>query len=194
MNTGVSRAGLPTAGAGSPTAWGARTGTCPGSSCSGTRRASRGGPLNWRGSCPRPTRGRCSARKAARSSTSSAPGHGRRRPAAQLDLLARLNGEHLSRHWESLTRADRGVRAGLPHADGGDGLVDFLAGVGGDRALYGLENPASRSFGQKCLMARRLVERGVVRPGLQRRRVGRPQRPGRQPPAPRPRTCRSTAC
>ena len=28
---------------GSPTAWGARTGTCPGSSCSGTRRASRAG-------------------------------------------------------------------------------------------------------------------------------------------------------
>ena len=41
MNTGVSRVGLPTAAHGSPTDSGVRIGICPGSSCSGTRRASR---------------------------------------------------------------------------------------------------------------------------------------------------------
>ena len=40
-------------------------------------------------------------------------------------------------------------------------LVDFSQEPAETRRLYGLEERASRSFGQKCLLARRLVERGV---------------------------------
>jgi len=45
-------------------------------------------------------------------------------------------------------------------AEAGD-LADFSREAGETRKLYGLDQAASRSFGGKCLLARRLVERGV---------------------------------
>ena len=40
-------------------------------------------------------------------------------------------------------------------------LVDFSRETAETAQLYGLDDNATRSFGGKCLMARRLVERGV---------------------------------
>ncbi len=52
-------------------------------------------------------------------------------------------------------------------------------------ALYGLDRDATRPFGRLCLAARRLVERGAIRPALPRRRrgrlLGRPRGHPRQP-------------
>jgi hypothetical protein len=39
--------------------------------------------------------------------------------------------------------------------------VDFSQETAATRRLYGLDNPASEEFGKKCLIARRLIERGV---------------------------------
>ena len=41
-------------------------------------------------------------------------------------------------------------------------VVDLQSRVGRPRAkLYGLDDPVTEPFGRQCLMARRLVERGV---------------------------------
>ncbi|MCA9247905.1 MAG: DUF1501 domain-containing protein, partial [Planctomycetales bacterium] len=40
-------------------------------------------------------------------------------------------------------------------------VVDLGRESKATRAMYGIDQPASRSFGSKCLMARRLVESGV---------------------------------
>lgn len=40
-------------------------------------------------------------------------------------------------------------------------LVDFSKESDKTRGLYGLDNPTTKAFGQRCLAARRMVERGV---------------------------------
>jgi uncharacterized protein (DUF1501 family) len=40
-------------------------------------------------------------------------------------------------------------------------LVDFSTESQRTRQMYGVDNPTTRSFGSKCLMARRLIEKGV---------------------------------
>lgn len=40
-------------------------------------------------------------------------------------------------------------------------VADLAEETAETRALYGLDNPASAEYGTRCLMARRLVERGV---------------------------------
>src|SRR5947207_5327904 len=40
-------------------------------------------------------------------------------------------------------------------------VVDFASEPASTRTLYGLDNPATKPFGELCLTARRLVERGV---------------------------------
>lgn len=40
-------------------------------------------------------------------------------------------------------------------------LVDFSTETAETRELYGIDQKETRSFGSKCLMARRLIERGV---------------------------------
>ena len=40
-------------------------------------------------------------------------------------------------------------------------LVDFSRETSATRAMYGLDNETTRSFGSNCLLARRMVERGV---------------------------------
>ena len=65
--------------------------------------------------------------------------------------LARLNGEHLPSRGSLTSGADPGVRAGLPHADGGDGPRGFLAGTSRTRELYGSRIPRrGRSAGSAC--------------------------------------------
>ena len=59
-------------------------------------------------------------------------------------------------------RPHRLLRAGLPHA--GRGARGGGPGAGDARRpkrLYGLDDPISAKFGADCLIARRLVERGV---------------------------------
>ena len=59
-------------------------------------------------------------------------------------------------------RPHRQLRAGRPHAALGDRRPRHLPAKRRRRIeLYGLDNPTTQAYGRRCLMARRLVERGV---------------------------------
>jgi hypothetical protein len=81
----------------------------------------------------------------------------------QLDLLAELNLRHqqatpdnseLSARIASYELAFR-MQSHAPQA------VDLSQETESTRRLYGLDNPQTAPFGQRCLLARRLIERGV---------------------------------
>jgi hypothetical protein len=81
----------------------------------------------------------------------------------QLDLLARLNEDHRAR-WADNTELSARVgayelayrmQAHAPEA------VDLTKESPATRRLYGLDEPRTARFGTRCLLARRLVERGV---------------------------------
>lgn len=82
---------------------------------------------------------------------------------SSLDLLAKMNEEHLHDNpGDSELEARIGayelayrMQAHAPE------VVDISRETDETRALYGLDNARTEKFGRKCLMARRLVERGV---------------------------------
>ncbi len=82
---------------------------------------------------------------------------------ADLDLLAIMNKAHAAHHpehaelvarMESYELAYR-MQAEMPEA------VAIEKESAATRAMYGLDNPDTANFGRRCLLARRLVERGV---------------------------------
>jgi Protein of unknown function (DUF1501) len=165
MNTGVARAGLPTAGAWVTYGLGSENRNLPGFVVLGNTQGIKGGPLNWSaGFLPTTYQGTLFR-------SQGSPILNLRRPKdvadedqrAQLGLLARLNGRHLDGHGGE---PDLGARiesfelAYRMQAEAGD-LVDFAQETAETQRLYGLDRGPSRSFGGKCLLARRLVERGV---------------------------------
>lgn len=81
----------------------------------------------------------------------------------QLDFLSQLNHEHLTRHPESselsarLAHFETAARMQVAVPD----VLDLSGETEATRKLYGLGNPATQEYGRRCLLARRLVERGV---------------------------------
>jgi hypothetical protein len=81
----------------------------------------------------------------------------------QLDLLAHLNRQHESRTPDNSELAARiaayelafRMQAEAPRA------VDLTREPAPVKELYGLDEPQTDRFGRRCLLARRLVERGV---------------------------------
>ena len=158
---------FPRPGRGSPTAWAARIRTCRVTWCSATTRAIKGGPLNWHaGFLPTTYQGtlfRSEGNPDPQPQPAAATSRART-SGAQLDLLAKLNDEHLQAHpgEAELLGPHPVVRAGLPHADGSDGAGRLLAGNRRPRARCTASTATeTKSYGSKCLLARRLVERGV---------------------------------
>jgi hypothetical protein len=89
-----------------------------------------------------------------------------RSPAVErgrLDLLAELNAAHKARHPEELELDARiasfelAARMQLSASD----ALEIARETPLTRKLYGLDQERTRSYGTRCLMARRLVERGV---------------------------------
>ncbi len=80
-----------------------------------------------------------------------------------LDLLGKLNARHLERHpgeadleariasYELAARMQTAAKEAL----------DISGESEATQRLYGLDDPATREYGTRCLIARRLVERGV---------------------------------
>jgi hypothetical protein len=165
MNTGVSRVGLPTAGAWVTYGLGSENRNLPGFVVLGNTQGIKGGPVNWSaGFLPTAYQGTLFR-------SQGSPILNLKRPKdvtdedqrGQLDLLAKLNNEHLKKHSgepDLSTRIETFELAYRMQMEATD-LVDFGQETAETRKLYGLENAASRSYGQKCLLARRLVERGV---------------------------------
>ena len=90
-------------------------------------------------------------------------GMSREQQRSQLDLLGKFNAEfgaanpdnsELSARIASYELAFR-MQAHAPQA------VDLAQESEDTKKLYGLDNPNTEKFGRRCLMARRLVERGV---------------------------------
>ncbi|WP_010584626.1 DUF1501 domain-containing protein [Schlesneria paludicola] len=81
----------------------------------------------------------------------------------QLKLLDELNRRHLQRHPENHELAARianfetaaRMQMSVPEA------LDLAGETQATRELYGLGNPATEEYGTRCLLARRLIERGV---------------------------------
>ena len=165
MNTGIARAGLPTAGAWITYGLGSENQNLPGFVVLGNNQGIKGGALNWSaGFLPTGYQGTLFR-------SEGSPILNLQRPKsvadsdqrAQLDLLAKLNEEHLvSRKAEpDLTARIQSFELAYRMQMEATDLADFSRETARTRASYGLDDNTTRSFGGKCLMARRLVERGV---------------------------------
>ncbi|MFM7077974.1 MAG: DUF1501 domain-containing protein [Planctomycetaceae bacterium] len=165
INTGLARPGFPAAGAWVTWGLGSESRDLPGFVVLGNSEGVKGGPLNWSsGFLPAAHQGTLFRPRGtpilnlARPADLSAAGQRR-----QLDLLGSLNRRHLGTRpgeadllariqsfelaWRMQSRAAR--------------VTDFSSETPATRALYGLDDDATRSYGSKCLLARRLVEEGV---------------------------------
>ena len=82
---------------------------------------------------------------------------------ARLDHLAMLNDEHAKKHPGSTELAARIASYELAYRMQGcaPGAVDISGESEETKALYGLNDPVTEPFGKQCLLARRLIERGV---------------------------------
>jgi len=165
INTGLPRPGYPSAGSWITYGLGSESQNLPGYVVLGNTQGVKGGPLNWgAGFLPSTYQGTLFR-------SQGNPVLNLERPAdvtrddqrAQLDLLARLNDEHLRAHEgraDLLARIRSFELAFRMQTEAAD-VVDVNKEPAETRAMYGIDNPNSRSFGTKCLMARRLIERGV---------------------------------
>lgn len=165
INTGIARPGFPAAGSWITYGLGSENQNLPGYVVLGNKDGVKGGPLNWgAGFLPSSYQGTLFR-------SEGNPIINLKRPKdvedddqrAQLDLLAKLNGEHLKEHEGEADLVARiqsfelAYRMQMEAVD----LVDFSTETKETRQMYGVDNPTTKSFGSKCLMARRLVEKGV---------------------------------
>ena len=86
-------------------------------------------------------------------------GHQRR----ALDELAKLNAAHLEHHQQHDVLAARMESYELAYRmqTAVPDIVDLKTETMQTRQMYGLDNPVTEPFGRQCLMARKLVEKGV---------------------------------
>ncbi len=79
-------------------------------------------------------------------------------------LLGQLNRDHLQRHPDVAPELEARIAtyelAARMQLSAGEAL-DLSRETQATQKLYGLDNPKTASYGRRCLMARRLVERGV---------------------------------
>jgi len=165
INSGLPRPGFPTAGAWITYGLGSENQNLPGYVVLGNTKGAKGGPHNWgSGFLPSTYQGTLFR------SEGSPILNLKRQPRvtehdqrAQLDLMARLNDEHLKRHTEEGDFASRmqSFELAFRMQTEATDVVDLSKESAEMHALYGIENPTSKSYGSKCLMARRLVESGV---------------------------------
>lgn len=89
-------------------------------------------------------------------------GTNRQRQREQLDLLAALNGKHReARPAESELQRIESYELAFRMQQHAPEAVDLTQESPGTQQLYGIDQPQTSHFGKQCLMARRLVERGV---------------------------------
>ena len=165
INTGIPRPGFPSAGSWITYGLGSGNNNLPGYVVLGNNQGVKGGNLNWSaGFLPTTYQGTLFR-------AGGTPVINLRRPGdvtrddqrAQLDLMAKLNQRHLDARpgeAELLGRIQSFELAYRMQAEATD-LVDFSKESAATREMYGIDKDETRSYGSKCLMARRLVERGV---------------------------------
>ncbi|KAA5547266.1 DUF1501 domain-containing protein [Roseiconus nitratireducens] len=165
INSGLPRPGFPTAGAWVTYGLGSENQNLPGYVVMGNTQGAKGGPHNWgAGFLPSTFQGALFRSQGAPVlNLTRQPQVSKQDQLAQLDLMAKLNDEHLRRHMrdaEFANRMDSFELAFRMQKEATD-VVDLSRETRQIHELYGIDNPRSKSFGSKCLMARRLVESGV---------------------------------
>lgn len=82
---------------------------------------------------------------------------------ARYELMRRLDRYHLQQHGthDALESAIINYELAFKMQTAVPDLMDLRGETEATRRLYGLDDPATQLFGQQCLIARRLVERGV---------------------------------
>ena len=83
--------------------------------------------------------------------------------ASEMDLLRSYNQEYLSHHFTNpdlQARMDSYELAYRMQMEA-PGVLDISSESEATRDMYGLNDPVTESFGKRCLMARKMVEKGV---------------------------------
>ncbi len=165
INTGIPRAGFPSAGAWITYGLGTGNQNLPGYVVLGNTQGVKGGPHNWSaGFLPSACQGTLFRSEGTPVlNLQRPPDVSRDDQRAQLDLAAQLNVEHLRAHpgeADLLARIDSFELAFRMQTEAAE-VIDLSRESPETHRQYGIDNPKSRSFGSKCLMARRLVESGV---------------------------------
>ncbi len=165
INTGIPRPGFPSAGSWVTYGLGSENNSLPGYVVLGNNDGVKGGNLNWSsGFLPTTYQGTLFRSGGTPVINLKRPGDVTRDDQrAQLDLMAKLNQRHLEARpgeAELLGRIQSFELAYRMQAEATD-LVDFNTESAATREMYGIDQDETRSYGSKCLMARRLVERGV---------------------------------
>ncbi|MGE0756157.1 MAG: DUF1501 domain-containing protein [Pirellulaceae bacterium] len=165
MNTGVPRVGLPTAGAWVTYGLGSENRNLPGFVVIGNTKGIKGGPVHWSsGFLPSSFQGTLFRSQGSPIlNLDRPPDVAKQDQRAVLDLVANLNREHLATHAaepDLTARIDSFELAYRMQTEAAQ-LADFSGESAETQRLYGLDREPTRTFGRKCLLARRLVERGV---------------------------------
>lgn len=165
MNSGLTRSGFPAAGSWITYGLGSENQDLPGFVVLGNNRGSKGGPENWAaGFLPSTYQGTLFR-------ASGSPILNLDRPAgvraddqrAQLELLRAANAEHQALHPGEPDLAARIESFELAYRmqSAAKEAVDLAGETKETHKRYGIDKKPSENFGRKCLLARRLVERGV---------------------------------
>ncbi|MCA9055264.1 MAG: DUF1501 domain-containing protein, partial [Planctomycetaceae bacterium] len=165
INTGIPRPGFPSAGAWITYGLGTENQNLPGFVVLGNTQGAKGGSHIWGpGFLPSTFQGTLFRPQGNPILNLQRPDDvSREDQRAQLDLLARLNDEHLRAHPGEADLAARIQSFELAYRMQTEAteVVDLNRETAATRRMYGIDNPRSKSFGSKCLMARRLIESGV---------------------------------
>jgi hypothetical protein len=165
INTGIPRPGFPSAGSWVTYGLGSENNSLPGFVVLGNNQGVKGGNLNWSsGFLPTTYQGTLFRPDGTPVINLNRPSDVERADQRrQLDLLAKMNATHLAARpgeAELLGRIESFELAYRMQMEATE-LVDFSTETAATREMYGVDQKETRSFGSKCLMARRLVERGV---------------------------------
>jgi len=165
INTGIARPGFPSAGAWVTYALGSENQNLPGYVVLGNNQGIKGGPLNWHaGFLPSAYQGTLFRPEGNPILNLNRPADVTRADQRRLlDLLGRLNEEHRQQHPDDAELIGRIESFELAYRMQAEaiGLIDFSTETQATHQAYGLDRPETRSYGSKCLLARRLVESGV---------------------------------
>jgi hypothetical protein len=165
INTGMIRMGFPSAGAWVTYGLGSENQNLPGYVVFQNRLGSKGGPQNWgAGFLPAAYQGTSFRASGTPLLNLERPdGLSTEAQRRMLDLSARLNQEHLASHpgEEDLLGRIQSYELAFRMQTEALEAVELSKEPAYMRTLYGLDNEKTSVFGEKCLMARRMVERGV---------------------------------
>ncbi len=165
MNTGFQRAGFPSVGSWINQALGSENPDLPGFVVFPNARGSKGGPANWSSGFLsgelQATPFRPGAQPILNLRRPDAIGADEQR--AMLDFVARMNHQHAARRSGDLRLSAQQNNLELAYRmqTAGTDAAKLETEPSHIKKLYGLDNEVTRPYAEKCIMARRLVERGV---------------------------------